>query len=184
MKKLTDDLKHLLAGLASQEAGEFLPIEQKMRVIRIGSASGEPAAAVTRIQNPLPAPRRIAVIVSQCGADEALTCVLEACRRLDAQLDLLYHGPSDTTRVAKLEAWLHRAGVGYRSIDLSDPVATGIEDYVYNHLSLIYLVAAADDPLVKRLVEETPPACRKRLPLPLVLIEGKPAEGFAAAAAL
>ena len=63
-------------------------------------------------------------------------------------------------------------------------LAAGIEDYVYNHLSLVYLVAAADDPVVKRLVEETLPACHKRLPLPLVLIEGKPAEGFAAAAAL
>jgi hypothetical protein len=184
MKKLTEDLKRMLAGLASQDAGDFLPLEQKMQVIHSGASSSKPAAPVAGMQAPSPVPRRIAVLVKRGDPGEALAYALEACCRLNAQLDVLYHGPMGTAGMAGLKVRLQHAGVTYRHIDLPEPAVSGIEDYIYNHLSLIYLVAAADDPVVTRLVEETLPTRRKPLPVPLVLIEGKPANGFATAAAL
>jgi hypothetical protein len=131
-------------------------------------------AAQTAVPQPTAANRRIAVIVNKGSTDAAFSYALQACQRLDAKLDLLLTGPVSRERVAQLEAAVRRAGVAFQSVYTGGPLAQGVADYTKRHFSLIYLVAAEDDPDIAEMVEEVQPARRGHLPVPLVLIGGRP----------
>jgi len=184
MKKLTADLKRMLAGLACQDAGDYLSLEEKLRQIGQPEQADTPRAANTDAP-PAPAtPRRVAVVINKGSTQAAFVHALQACQRLGAHLDLLLSGPASRERVVQLEAAVKRAGVTSRSIYLSGPVARGIADYAEQHYSLTYIVAALDDPDLAEMVEEALPARRRYLPVPLVLVGNKPSKPLAVASAM
>lgn len=182
MKKLTEDLKRMLDGLAFQDAADYLSMDEKLRKIDRPGQADSPVAATTVV--PRATPGRVAVVINKGSTEAALAHALQSCQRLGAHLDLLLSGPSSRERMLQLEAAVQRAGVAFQSIYLSGPVASGIADYAGQKHSLIYIVAALDDPDIAEMVEEAPPTRRKYLPVPLVLVGNKPEQRLAAAGAM
>jgi hypothetical protein len=186
MKKLTDDLKRMLDGLASQDAGEYLTMDEKLRLV---SRHPLPDSTVSG-QAPVPQPqapatvRRIAVVINKGSTEAAFNHALQSSQRLGAHLDLLLSGPVSRERIVQLETAARRAGVAFDSVYMSGPVARGIADYTGQHFSLIYVVAPVDDPDMAEMIEETLPARRRNLPVPLVLVGNKPSQPVAATSAM
>jgi hypothetical protein len=184
MKKLTEDLKRMLDGLASQDAGEFLSMDEKLQYVIRDSQPEKPVAGQATAPQSRAAARRIAVVINKGSTDAAFRHALQASQRLGTHLDLLLCGPVSRERVVQLEAAAQRAGVAFSSVYLSGPVARGIADYTGQHFSLIYVVAPVDDPDMAEMIEETLPARRRYLPVPLVLVGNKPSQPVAAASAM
>jgi hypothetical protein len=173
MKKLTEELKRMLDGLACQDAGDYLPMDEKLR--RIGRQAGYDVhqAEQPAVPQPSGTTRRIAVVINKGSTEAAFSHALQACQRLDAHLDLLLLGPVSRERVAQLETAIRRAGVAFQPVYMTGPVTQGVTDYTKQHFSLIYLVAAVDDTDIAEMIEEVQPARRGYLPVPLVLIGDK-----------
>jgi hypothetical protein len=174
MKRLTRDIKRMLAALGHQHAGDYLTPVQKADIVgyaESGSVATQPASQVI----PVPVPRRIALLTDGRGKEAPLDYVIETCSRQDAaSVDLLVHGVVDTGNLAALEKRLANAGVRYRSTMLEVDAVAGIADYLRKNPSLIFLVAMPHDPLARRLAEELIPSRAIRMPVPLVMIEEKP----------
>jgi hypothetical protein len=184
MKKLTNDLKRMLDGLACQDAGDYLSMDEKLR--QIGQPGQVDAAemATTAVPYRPATPRRIAAVINRGSTQAAFEHALQACQRLGAHLDLLLSGPASRERVVQLEVAAQQAGVAFQSIYLSGPIARGVADYAGQHYSLLYIVAALDDPDLAEMIEVTLPARRKYLPVPLVLVGNKPSQPLAVASAM
>jgi hypothetical protein len=173
MNKLTDDLKKILAGLAQQNAGEFLPMRDKMRALGFSADAREKPAAPPRNVVRGPTTRRIALISDGRGAGAPLEYAIEACLRQDAKIDLLTHGAADKETISTLEKRIRAAGVQCQRIRLGVKPIDGIIDYICNHPALAFLVAMPDDDAAKVLIEEVIPKRGGRIPVPLVLIEDR-----------
>lgn len=184
MKKLTEDLKRMLDGLASQDAGEYLPMDKKLRHVGPHTVPETPVAEQAAVTPPRDAVRRIAVVINKGSTEAAFGHALQASQRLGTRLDMLLYGPVSRERVLQMEDAARRAGVAFRSVCMSGPVAGGIVDYTAQHLSLIYLVAPEDDPDMAEMIEETQPARRKYLPVPLVLVGSRPSQTVIATSAM
>lgn len=177
MKRLNDELKRILDGLASQDAGEYLTMDEKLRFVGEGKQTPPPVPE----RAPAPPARRIAVVLNKGDTNAALHHALQACQRLGARLDVLVNAPAGHEHMARLKATIQRAGIAFQVVTLSGPMAWSIADYAERSRSLVYLVAAVDDPDVGELVEETLPAHRRNLPVPIVLIGDSPSQRHAAA---
>lgn len=184
MKKLTEDLKRMLDGLAFQDAGDYLSMDEKLRKMSLPGQPGISGDATVDAPHTSATPRHVAVVINKGSVEVAFDHALQSCRRLGAHLDLLLSGPSSRERMVQLEAAVQRAGVACKSIYLSGTVASGIAEYAGQQHSLIYLVAALDDPDIAEMVEEVPPTRRKYLPVPLVLVGDKPEQTIAVAGAM
>ena len=171
MKRLSDGLKKMLAGLAHQDAGEFLSMSEKMKVLGYGSETkGMPLAAPRKVVR-RPIAKRIALISDGRGLGAPLDYAIDACLRQDARMDLLIHGAIDTKSIRALEKQVQQAGLDCRRIQLGVNVVDDIFDYIFNHPSLIFVVAMPDDAVSRVLIEEVIPKRGGRIPVPLVLIE-------------
>ena len=184
MKKLTEDLKRMLDGLAFQDAGDYLSMGGKLRQMGRSVQADTPRAATIPAPQSPAIPRRVAVVINKGSTEVAFAHALQSCQRLGAHLDLLLSGPSSRERMVQLEAAGQRAGVAIQSIHLSGPIASGVADYAGRQHLLIYIVAALDDPDIAGMVEEAPQSRRKYLPVPLVLVGNKLAQPVTAASAM
>lgn len=184
MKKLTEDLKRMLDGLAFQDAGDYLSMDEKLRQIGRSDQAGTPGAAKPAAPHAHTTPGRVAVVINKGSTEAAFAHALQSCQRLGAHLDLLLSGPYSRQRIVQLETAGQRAGVAIQSIYLSGPIARAVADYAGQHHSLIYIVAALDDPDIAGMVEAAPPSRRKYLPVPLVLVGSKPPKPEAVASAM
>jgi hypothetical protein len=171
MKKLSDNLKQMLTGLAHQDAGEFLPMQEKMKVLGHGSETRKQSATPPARVRKMPATRRIALISNGRGLGAPLTYVMDACQRQDAEVDLLIHGTTDAENISALERRIKEAGLVHHRIQLGTKPVDGVIDYVRNHPALTFMVAMPDDDIAKTLIEEVIPGKRGCMPVPLVLIE-------------
>jgi len=173
MIKLSDDLKKILSGLAHQDAGEFLPMRDKMKALGLGletRVKSSPSRNVAR----KPAIHRIALISDGRGAGAPLSYAIDACSRQGAKIDLLTHGAVDMASISAIEKQIRTAGLEYHHIQLGMKPVDDVIDYICNHPALIFLVAMPDDETVKVLIEEVIPKRGGRIPVPLVLIEDRP----------
>ncbi len=170
MKKLSEDLKRMLTGLAYQDAGDFLSRSEKLKVLGNESVNRvQPAtsgkiglAAVTK---------RIAFISNGRGFGAPLDYAIDACLRQNAQIDLLLHGTADIKTNSALEKKIQDAGVYFQRIQIEDNAVDDIVEYINKHPSIIYLIAMPDDDVARLLIEEVLPRRRTRIQIPLVLIE-------------
>jgi hypothetical protein len=175
MKKLTDDIKRVLAALGNQHAGEYLSPRDKSGIVGYARSSAKPT--VEKLPQAInSATKRVAFLTDGRGEGAPLDYVIELCGRQQASVDLLVHGVVDTHRVDMLKQRLDQAGIAYRSSTLGIDTVTGLEDYVSQHQSLIFLVAMPDDALAMRLTEELIPSRELHLRVPLVMIEDKPSK--------
>ncbi len=167
MKPLTDNLKRILSGLAYQDAGEFQTMDEKMALLGYGSEAQPPS-------RPRPVKRttrRIAFITDGRGKGAPLEFAIDAANRSEASIDLLVHSVRDEASLVTLEQRIRTANLACRRVPLDTRAAEGIEAYVANNPSLIYLVAMPDDAPVKRLLEEVLPGRGRRMPVPMVLVD-------------
>ncbi len=174
MKGLSDALKKMLAGLAHQDAGEFLSAHEKMEILGYGPETREKPSEVSRKMVKRPVTKRIALITDGRGLGAPLDYAIDACLRQDAQIDLLVHGAVDTKSISLLEKQVKQAGLDCQHIRLGVNVIDDIVEYIYSQPSLIFLVAMPDDTAARTLIEEVIPRHGGRVPVPLVLIEEKP----------
>lgn len=173
MKKLSDDIKRILSGLAYQDAAEFLPTRDKMKLLGHRTETRQKPSASRRGASEKPASQRIGLISDGQGLAAPLDYVIDACARHSARLDLLIHGNVDTAKLSALGNRLREAGVDYHPIRLGTNLAQDIVGYVCGHPSLIFLIASPDDTAAKVLVEKVIPRRGGLVPVPLVLIEDR-----------
>jgi len=176
MTKLSEDLKKMLTGLAYQDAGDFLSIREKMNVLDNASENpGKPNTAAhtleTRMGGTRVATKRIAFISNGSGLGAPLDYAIDAALRQNAQIDLLIHGPAGSEYSSALENKIKNSGVRYQRIQLQVTAVCSIVDYIVKHPSLLYLIAMPDDDVAKTLIEEVLPGRRRRIQIPVVLIE-------------
>ncbi|NOR43695.1 MAG: hypothetical protein GQ572_10195 [Gammaproteobacteria bacterium] len=176
MTTLSEDLKKMLTGLAYQDAGDFLSIREKMTVLGNGSENpGKPNTPVhmleTQISGTRAVTKRIAFISNGSGLGAPLDYAIDACLRQNAQIDLLIHGSADSEKTSALEKKIKNAGVRYQRIQLEVTAVYGIVKYIAKHPSLLYLIAMPDDDVARVLIEEVLPGRRRRIQIPVVLIE-------------
>ena len=175
MKKLSKDLKRILAGLARQDAGEFLSMRDKMAVLGAKVDKQSRPGSRTRDTGARAPARRIALISDGRGLGAPLDYIIDACTRQEAKIDVLVHGAVDAANIAALEGRIREAGLDCRKVQLGTQSLDKIVDYVYNHAALMFLVAMPDDRTVRALIDDLGSKRRARLPVPLVLIEERPA---------
>lgn len=179
LKKLTEDLKRMLTGLAYQDAGEFLPINEKMKVFGVGRKSEEITTPTTeKVLQQIPARKRVALISDGFGSEALVDYALHTCQRLGAQLDLLFHGTANTEWKDDVIRQLRRERVSYHRVNLSTNAADDIAEYIHSQLQLLYILAQPNDPAVTELMEEAMLTRGKHLAVPMVLIEHKPVKQF------
>lgn len=122
MAKLSEELKKMLAGLAHQDAGEFLSMHDRMNVLGYGPGIREKPLAAHRKVVRRPATKRIALISDGRGLGAPLDYAIDACLRQDAQIDLLTHGAIDTESISVLEKQVQQAGLDCQHIQLGKNV--------------------------------------------------------------
>ena len=173
MKRLSKDIKRMLAALGHQHAGDYLSPRQKAGIVGYAESESVATAPASKVI-PVPAARRVALLTDGRGEGAPLDYVIETCSRQGASVDLLVHGVVDTGHLDSLEKRLANAGISYRSSMLDLDAVAGISDYLKKHSSLLFLVAMPHDPLARRLAEELVPAREVCMPVPLVMIEDQP----------
>ncbi|MBW9261492.1 MAG: hypothetical protein K1566_03565 [Candidatus Thiodiazotropha sp. (ex. Lucinisca nassula)] len=173
MKKLSDDLKRMLNGLAHQDAGEFLSMRDKLNVLGMGSETRAKSSPPPHKMAKKPTTQRIAFISDGRGLGTPLSYAIDACSRQGANIDLLIHGTTDTANISALENRIRAVGLDHHRIQLGMKPVDDVINYICNHPSLIFLVAMPDDETAKVLIEEVIPKRGGRIPVPLVLIEDR-----------
>ncbi len=174
MKKLSDDLKRILNGLAHQDAGAFLSMSDKMKLLGMGSETRAKPSPPPHNRAKKPATQRIAFLSDGRGAGAPLSYAIDAGLRQGTRIDLLIHGTTDRGHISTLENQIRAAGLDHHRIQLGMNPVDDIINHVCNHPSLIFLVAMPDDDAAKALIEEAIPGRGRRIPVPLVLIEDRP----------
>jgi len=175
LKKLTEDLKRMLTGLAYQDAGEFLPMNEKLRAFGVGVNPEEATPPTTeRVLQQIPTRKRIALVSDGFGSEALVDYAMHTCQRLGAQLDLLFHGSANAEWKDEVVGQLRRERVSYHRINLSANAAEDIAEYIHNQLQLLYILAQPNDPAVNELMEEMTLTRGKHLAVPMVLIEHRP----------
>jgi len=171
MKKLNSDLKRILSGLAHQDAGEYLSMHDKMKVVGYGSETRKRQITAAPQMARRPVPKRIAFISDGSGFGTPLNYAIDASLRQNAQIDLLVHDVTDMASISALENKVREAGRDCQRIQLGVSAVDSIVEYIGNHPTLVFLVAMLDDSTARVLMEEVMPKCGSRIPVPLVLIE-------------
>lgn len=166
MKRLSQDLKRMLTGLAHQDATEFSPIREKMRELGYVQDAEE--------QRTTQQPRRIALLCDDRERDASLSYAIDAGLRQKAQIDLLIHGAVDMECISAAEKQVRAAGLVCRRIRLEGDAVIRFDAYLNDQRSLIFVVAMPDDSIAMVLIEEVLPRRRRRIPVPLVLISDQP----------
>ena len=173
MKKLSKDLKRILAALAHQDAGEYLSMHEKMAVLGYGPESRKKPLTSASKKEIKPVTRRIAFITDSRGTGSPLDYAIEAATRQDANIDLLVHGTADSAKISALENQIREAGLESHRVPISVNVIDGIVNYINSHPSLIFLVSIPEDSAARALMEKVIPKHGNRLFVPLVLIEDR-----------
>ena len=179
MKRLTDELKKMLTGLAYQDAGEFLPMRAKSQTLgRDQKPRGRPNPE-PRKQPERAVTRRIAFITDGSGLGTPLDYAINACLRQDAQIDLLVHGTTDRANIAAMKQQVQRAGLGCQITQLGMNPVEKVISYSSSHSSLLLIVSTPGDTVTKALMEDVIPQREGRIHAPLVLIGGSATTGTA-----
>lgn len=171
MRKLSKNMKRILTGLAYQDAGEYLPMRDKLSVLEVGD---KPVIkpwqkSINRIEKSKT--RRIALITDGRGIGAALDYAIDVSQRHGAQIDLLIHGAVDVEQISIIEKQIRAAGVNCHRIQLHTQAVEDLFKYITGQSSLMFLVASPNDTAARLLVEDVIPNRRSRLPVPVVLID-------------
>jgi hypothetical protein len=172
MTKLSKDLKRILAGLAQQDAGEYLSLREKMRVL--GHQSAQPDTAAKHITaSTKSGARRVALICGESANEAPLDYTIQTCSKNGAMIDLLVHNTISQEKVSRLEESIRAEGIECHTIRLGESPIESICTYIANHPSLIYMVSSPDNHSAKTLIDDLIPNQKVSIQVPFVLIESK-----------
>jgi hypothetical protein len=175
MKRLSNSLKKMLAGLAYQDAGDYLSLREKTKALGI-EATGQANPPSNPAATKRSAKRHIALISDGRNAEASLNYVIDTSKRQQAAIDLLIPAESDHEAITSLERKIRENGIAYRCISLGDQSVDGIMKHIDQQTNLLYLVAKSVDYLAQQVLETMAAKPSKRMPVPLVLIEARPAQ--------
>jgi len=171
MWKISEELKKMLAGLAYQNAGDYLTTHEKMQLLGGGVDAPERSASPRDNVVTGPGSRCIALICDGRSLVGALDYAIEASNRQGAVIDLLVHDTAGRANIAALEDRIRTAGIDCRRIPLGTDLVGAITEYIDDHRSLVFLIARPDDAAARVFLQEIIPGRGHRLPVPMVLIE-------------
>ena len=171
MKKLTEDLKRMLTGLAYQDAGEMLPMHDKLKAFGVELEPKHPVSNTERVLRSLPTRKRIAIISDGYGVESLIDFALHTFSWFGVQFDLLFHGPANTKWADDVVRQLRREGVAYHRVNLSDNTVKDIAAYIQNQHLLLYILAQPNDLVVNELMKEVALKKGMQPAIPMVLIE-------------
>lgn len=171
MKKLTEDLKRMLTGLAHQNAGEMLPMHEKMKAVGVDLEPNQATPNTERVLSSIPNRKHIAIISDGTGVELLIDYALHTFSWFGAQFDLFFHGSDDNKWQENAVRQLRREGVAYHRVELSENTAQDIADYIQNEHLLTYILAQPNDIVVNKLMKEA--ALKKGIKpaIPMVLID-------------
>jgi hypothetical protein len=179
MKKLSDNLKQMLNGLAHQCDGEFLPMHDKMSALGFQSDTTKSSSISSKRAKQMAVIQRIALITDGRGLGAPLNYVIDASQHQEAKIDLLIHGTTDADNISALEQSIEEAGLVSNRIQIGTQPVDGVMEYISNHPGLVFMVAMPDNCVAKKLMEDVIPKQGASIPVPLVLIDD-PAAGYPA----
>jgi hypothetical protein len=170
VKRLKQDFRRMLEGLAHQDAGEYLSVRGKARELgslRQRGRPGDRGAAggpATR--------RRVGLVSDGRAAGGHVDYAIDVCRRQHTGLDILLHGDAAIASGNALDL-LERAreqGIETQLVQLRDDNVQALGEYLARRPSLLFLVALAGDVLT-RAITESAAIGGQRLHVPLVMIQ-------------
>jgi hypothetical protein len=175
MQRLSDSLKKILAGLAYQDAGDYLSLREKTKVLGIeAKVPANPSPVMTSTSRS--GKRHIALISDGQNAEATLNYAIDTSKRQQAAIDLLIPAESDKEAIASLEQKIRDNGIAYCCIPLADPTLDSLMKHIDQQTNLLYLTAMSGDPLAQQLLEAMSTAPGRRMPVPIVLIEARPVQ--------
>ncbi len=175
MKPLTNSLRKMLAGLACQDAGEYLSRSEKAKIVGTDSAA-KVSPRVERIPTARPNNQRIALISNGRSAMTALGYIIETGKRQQAEIDLLIHNSQEQEANTALQQHIEVNGVKCHSIALGKEPVEGVLNHIDSQTNLLFLVAVSGDDFTQQIVDAVSVKRGRRIPVPLVLIEAHPAK--------
>ncbi|MES9953283.1 MAG: hypothetical protein ABW104_10630 [Candidatus Thiodiazotropha sp. 6PLUC2] len=174
MTKLNDDLKKILAGLALQNAGEYLPLSTKKNLLGVGAKSEPHSNKQPSLAKQ--ASHRVALLTDGKGVGAALDYALESCSKQGAKIDLLVHNHAIKSDISAIQERAKASNLDCHVITLGLSPVEDICSYIINHPSLIFLVSTPADKSANELIRDVIPNQKSRIYVPLVLIEDKSPE--------
>jgi hypothetical protein len=175
MQRLSDSLKKMLAGLAFQDAGDYLSLREKTKALGIEAKVSANTSAETISATPSTR-RHIALISDGQNAEATLNYAIDTSKRQQAAVDLLIPGGSDKTAITSLEEKLRKNSIAYRCIPLAGQEVDSVMKHIDQQTNLLYLIAMSGDPLAQQLLEAMSTRPGKRMQVPIVLIEARPVQ--------
>ena len=172
LKRLTKIMKQMLNGLAAQDAGEYLTMNQKLQVLGLPidpatNISSDGAKVVMSSKIPL---SRVALLNDERDPGAALQFAFEACKRQSAELDIVQHGP-DTTNSTSMATEAKQFGIACELIQLGSGGVDSLAEYISSRRGLVYLVTASDDHLALTLSEQFVPRKWGYMHVPMVMVD-------------
>jgi hypothetical protein len=170
MKKLADQIKQALDGLAFADIGERIGRREKYAALFPDDVSPE------RITAPAASRKWIALGVGDTLPPYVMAYVIGACRRMQADLLLISLDAMQVrTLLADYLPELH--GIGCQTEELASASATSVVQALDRHRGVLFAVSAADNDPVHPLLRARRGV---RSPVPVVLVSPKAASAPAA----
>ena len=170
MKKLSDDIRRMMDGLAHQDAADYLSMRDKYRELGIGPRQDRELTE-TGGRNPR---RRVALVSDGRDTGAHIDYAIDACRRQRAGLDIVLHGKAAMNKAGanRLLERVRGLGIDAGLVTLDGSTVQALNDYVAQRPSLLLLVAEAGDAL-SRAFTESAMSRSQRLYVPMVMIEDR-----------
>lgn len=169
----------MLTGLAYEDTGEFLPMNEKLKAFGVGTKPEETASAGSdNALQQIPSRKRVALISDGFASEALIDYATHTCQRLGAQLDLLFHGTANAEWKDEVVEQLRRESVSYERVNLSTNASADIAEYIHSQLQLLYILAHPNDPAVTEFMEEAMQTQETHLRVPMVFIDNKPSKQF------
>ena len=164
--KLTDDIKRMLNALAYANAGDYLTLPQKDRVLQ-----GSPAPASAEAKAAAPAKRHHVGLYlgSELSAD-VVQYVAQTCARLRHDLTVLTFESETEARalLAPYQATLDKAGTGLNIVVVSGEPPTALARALRRRPEIAFLVCNEAGYLGHSLMAGTPG--KDAMPVPVVMV--------------
>jgi hypothetical protein len=165
-------------SLSYADAGEMLTRREKHRLLSKASLIASPQAHTTERM-----PRRaVAMPVGDKLTARMLDYAIDSCQRLRAELVLLAHGHSDSQdhSLASSTLRIRTAGIHSHVVTLNGDWDQAVNRYVRAHHEIIFLILSALDVNSHSLLGPRRTRKRHGFPVPLVLVDEKPATALPA----
>ncbi len=170
MSKLTDDIKRMLSALAFADAGEYLTLPQKDRLLKQGTSVEITAAATAERSQPARARQQVALYMGSELPADIMQYVVQTCARLKHGLTVLTFQP-DSTAQALLDPYtdiLKSEGIAMQVVSLSGDPVSGLARYLRRHPEVAFLACNETGYLGRSFLNGS--QRQDTLPVPVVLV--------------